>query len=93
MGSTVVQVNLSRVSTWAQGQIVVEDVPLKEVISRMRRYTTSNIDIADERAANIRVSGAFDAHNVGGFIDTLTRYFPLEVSTDSDGTLRLRSRD
>lgn len=92
-GSTIVQVDLSRVSAWEQGQIVVEDMPLKELISRMKRYTATHIDIMDERAASIRVSGAFDARNVYGFVDTLTHYFPLEVSTDSQGTLRLRSRD
>jgi len=70
--------------------MVFEHEPLSVVARRMNRYSRRPLLIADERTAQLRISGVFKTHDLDGFVTTLTQYFPLQALVHSDGTIELR---
>lgn len=83
----VTRVDIERVMAWERGKIVFNDEPLASVVERMNRYTSRRIDVADERAAALRISGVFHAGDVRGFVSTLTSYLPVKAQEHQDGSL------
>lgn len=56
-----------RETSWLQGQLVFESVPLSEVVEEMNRYSPRKITIADPALARRRVGGRFTPGDVHGF--------------------------
>jgi ferric-dicitrate binding protein FerR (iron transport regulator) len=55
--SNVKEVNVTDYVLWKNGLYKFEDMPLREVANRVRRYYNMNIQVADEQLANTLVSG------------------------------------
>lgn len=87
----VASVSLDTVTSWESGRLMFDDEPLGEVVERVGRYSSQPILVADERAANLRISGVFNAGDVTTFVDTVSRYLPVRAVARPDGTIVLTS--
>jgi transmembrane sensor len=76
-------------SAWESGRLVFNNEPLGEAVERVNRYTDRPLSV-DPSVANLRISGVFDAGDVGAFIDAVTSYFPVSASTSTDNHIVLQ---
>lgn len=83
--------SLDRITAWQAGQLIFEDEPLASVAERVSRYAPQPLAV-DASVANLRISGVFNAGDVGSFVDTVSRYLPVEASEDPNGKVVLRRR-
>jgi transmembrane sensor len=67
------------------------DEPLGDAVARVNRYTTHAIKI-DPAIASIRISGVFNAGDIGSFVSAVTSYFPVQASTAGDDSILLQPR-
>ena len=88
----VTSVSIEKATAWESGQLVFDDEPLSAVAERISRYSTRPIVVKDERAAALRLSGVFITGDVTTFVDTITRYLPVQASSTPNGEIELRSR-
>jgi transmembrane sensor len=85
------QINLQSATAWEGGQLVFKDVTLAEAVERVNRYTGKPV-MVDPSVAAIRISGVFNAGDVGSFVSAVTSYFPVQATTTSDGNILLQRR-
>ena len=65
------------------------EVTVAVAVAEVNRYTRQPIELRDERISSIRVSGAFDAGDIDGFVAALQDLYPLEARRAPDGHLIL----
>jgi transmembrane sensor len=70
---------------------VFKDVTLAEAVERVNRYTGKPV-MVDPSVAAIRISGVFNAGDVGSFVSAVTSYFPVQATTTSDSNILLQRR-
>ena len=87
----VVQVNLQSATAWEAGHLVFKDETLGEAVECVNRYTDKPISV-DSDISMLRVSGVFNAGDVGSFVSAVTSYFPVQATTNSDNTIILQRR-
>lgn len=78
---------------WQQGKLEYLNEPLTSVVADVNRYTRRRVEIGDEAAGRILVTGTVFTHDVDGWIEALPRVFPVTLSDRDDGTLLLRRRE
>ncbi len=83
--------DLPVVTAWETGRLVFNNEPLCEAVERINRYTDRPVTVEAE-VANLRISGVFNAGDVGAFIDAVTSYFPVTASTSADNRVILLKR-
>jgi transmembrane sensor len=76
---------------WEAGRLLFRDEPLGDAVARVNRYTTHAIKI-DPAIASIRISGVFNAGDIGSFVSAVTSYFPVQASTARDNSILLQPR-
>lgn len=85
----VASVSIPVATSWTTGRLIFEDTPVAVAVAEVNRYTRNPIEIRDGGVAANRVSGAFDAADVDGFVAALTDLYPLEVRRSPDGRIIL----
>jgi len=88
---TVRSADLQVAAAWEAGHLVFHDEPLGAVVERVNRYTEHPVSV-DPAAAAIRVSGVFNAGDVGSFVSAITGYFPVQATTTGGGRILLQHR-
>ena len=83
--------DLQLAAAWEAGHLVFRDEPLDAVVARVNRYTEQPVRI-DPAVAGIRISGVFNAGDVGSFVSALTAYEPVQATTNSSGGILLQPR-
>ena len=89
--SDIAPANLERSNAWQSGQLIFDDAPLNTVVEQVNRYARRPLVLRDENAGRERVSGVFSTDDIDGFVDTLTRYLPLDAEV-RDGATYLSHR-
>jgi transmembrane sensor len=69
---------------------VFDNEPLSAVAARVGRYAPHPV-IAEGRAAEMRLSGVFDAGDLRTFTEAVQRVLPVTVETTADGVIHLRA--
>lgn len=77
---------------WRQGQIVFNDVPLREALTRLSKYHGRPMTVSDS-AANLRVGGRYSLDDPKGFFTSLEKFFPVHVENNADGSVQVTSRE
>jgi transmembrane sensor len=77
---------------WRRGLLQFDNLPLAEAAGELNRYRRRPIRIADNRAASLRVSGAFHTAETPAFVDALVAGFPVRVKQDSSEGIVVASR-
>ena len=68
-----------KVIRWRVGMLETQGEPLKDFVSDISRYTTERIVIADPRAADQKVGGAFSVRDIDDTLERLSRIAPVTV--------------
>lgn len=89
--ASIVPANVERATAWENGQLILENETLRSVVERVNRYSREPVVIADERVADLRISGVFRTDDVAGLVETLTLYLPIDAD-ESDDSIRLSYR-
>lgn len=82
-----------RVTSWRRGQLIFEDSLLAEAVAELNRYSDTRIRITDPTLEQLHISGAFATGRQAVFIEAITTYFPVRVTTGDDATLLLSWRE
>jgi transmembrane sensor len=77
---------------WREGQIVFDGVPLWQALARFSRYHGRTMSVADE-VAELQVGGRYSLDDPSGFFAALEEFFPVKVTSESDGNVRIISRE
>jgi transmembrane sensor len=85
-------VDIDRIVAWENGKLIFDNEPLASVVARVSRYTQVPVLVADDKAGAMKISGVFTAGDISGFVDTVTRYLPLEAIQAESGEIRLRTK-
>ena len=73
-------VDLERALLWRRGRLVFEDETLTRVVSRMNDYGGDRIVVSDPAAAELHISGIFQAGRNDAFLNALKSYYGLAVA-------------
>jgi transmembrane sensor len=76
---------------WEAGRLLFRDERLSDAVARVNRYTPHGIRI-DPSIGSIRISGVFNAGDIGSFVSAVTSYFPVEAATGRDDSILLQPR-
>jgi len=87
----VATADLQVAAAWEGGHLVFRDEPLEAVVARINRYTEHPVTL-DPAVAGIRISGVFNAGDVGSFVSALTSYVPVQATTNASGGILLQPR-
>lgn len=93
--SPVAQITSAAVSNtlaWHEGAIVFDGVPLVDAIAELNRYTDTRLVVADASINGLRVGGRFRTGDVDGFLEALTRAFPVTTRRTSDHLVYIHAR-
>lgn len=72
--------DLTKVSSWRQGQVVFDNDTLETAVAEVNRYSPLRIELGDARLGGLRVSGVFKAGNSESFVETVTGHYPIQVA-------------
>jgi transmembrane sensor len=88
---SVAPANLQLATAWESGHLVFRDETLAEAAERVNRYTDQPV-IVDPSVAAIRISGSFNAGDVGSFVSAIISYFPVQATTTGKNNILLQRR-
>jgi transmembrane sensor len=86
------KVNVERVTAWQSGKMFFDNEPLASAAERINRYAREQIRV-DPSAAQVGISGVFNAGDANAFIEAVTSYFPVKAARSNGSTLLLSARD
>jgi transmembrane sensor len=81
--------NIPRVTAWMNGQLMIDNEPLSQVVAQVNRYSTTPIEIRDPGIAAMRISGVFNTGDVAGVVDIVTHYLPVRAVNETGGAIVL----
>ena len=64
---------------WRRNRLVYVGASLSEVVADANRYHDGWIVLRDQRAANLKITGAFDAKDIDGMLATLADALPITL--------------
>lgn len=71
-------VDLSTASAWLRGLLIVDEVPLVQVIEEVRRYHPGTILFWNEQMGTRRVTGTYNLEDPSKILFHLSKTFPLQ---------------
>lgn len=89
---TSAQVDAAAFAAWQEGRLVFDRTPLGEVLAVIQRYQRPPIVMQDSSLAQLPVSGSFDSAHLDRMLALLPKVLPLDLATDSQGTLHVQRR-
>ena len=87
-----VPVDVALATGWLQSRLIFRDLPLREAIAEVNRYTADKVVLEAPDAAETPVSGVFNAGDPAAFAAAAADVCGLEVHKAPDGGLLLRRR-
>lgn len=92
-GVRVVQLaNAEDVTAWRSGKLIFDSTPLAEAVGRVNRYAKGRRLTVAPAAADLPVTGAFNAGDSEAFAEAVTSYLPLIAAPTADGRVELQPR-
>ncbi len=83
--------DLTKVSSWRQGQVVFDNDTLEAAVAEINRYSPTRIELADPALGQLRVSGVFRAGHSESFVETVTGHYPIQVESRDETRILLTS--
>jgi transmembrane sensor len=90
--STCTPATVSNALAWHDGAIVFDGVPLVQAIAELNRYTDTRLVVVDASIDDLRVGGRFRTGDVDGFLEALTKAFPVTIDRTSDHLVYIHAR-
>lgn len=82
---------VAAITSWRDGRIEAEDLPLATVAAEMSRYLPRPV-VVEPEVAVLRISGSFRAGDAAAFVDALQLGFPVDARRRADGATVLKRR-
>lgn len=89
---TLSAVSMGNALAWREGAIVFDGEPLVRAIEELNRYADTRLVVADEAIHDMRIGGRFRTGDVDGFIEALTRAFPVTARRASDNLIYIEAQ-
>lgn len=83
--------DLAALTAWRQGQIVVRDRSLNELLEEIDRYHDTRIRLSNPAQGRLKVSGTFPTGNLESILNTIVMTLPLRVSRSGEAEIVLES--
>jgi transmembrane sensor len=77
-------IDLSTASAWVRGRLVVDGVPLTQVLDEVRRYYPGTIVLWNPRVGDTHVTGTYDLDNPSSVLSLLVKTVPVHMIGFSD---------
>lgn len=90
--ATVRATDAEKVTSWRRGQVIFEGTRLSDAIAEINRYSDVQIELADPKLADLKISGAFATGRPALFVEALTSYFPLASHEAGEKRIVLEAR-
>ncbi len=85
-------VDAMTVAAWQRGRIIVENMPLAQVVKQLNRYLPMPVLLNAPHLNQYRVTGTFDADHPQSMINALPSIAPVSLYQLPDGRYRLVER-
>ncbi|HNP61847.1 MAG TPA: hypothetical protein PKM72_13460, partial [Nitrospirales bacterium] len=72
-------VDLSTVSAWLNGRLIVNGVPLEQVIDEVRRYYPGTILLLNQPIRDMHVTGTYNLEDPSKSLSLLAKTFPTHM--------------
>ena len=86
------RVDPERETSWRRGQVIFDNTRLSEAIDELNRYSTTQIELADPKLADLRLSGTFATGGASAFVEAIAAYFPIQILHTDEHTVTLKGR-
>jgi transmembrane sensor len=86
------KVDVARVTAWQNGKLFFDNEPLASAAERINRYAREQVQV-DTSAADVAISGVFNAGDARAFVEAVTAYFPVKAEQTPGTAVRLTARD
>jgi transmembrane sensor len=84
--------NAGSATSWTQGRVVFQGLPLGQAIDEINRYTTHKIRLADAAVASVPVTGSFETGDSSAFVSAVSDLHGLRAMTQPDGSIALDAK-
>jgi transmembrane sensor len=74
-------VDLSTASAWLHGRLIINGVPLQQVIDEVRRYYPGTIVLWNQPIRDMQVTGTYNLENPADVLSLLAKTFPTHMIT------------
>ena len=71
--------SMEKATAWRRGQVILDDTPLQAAAEEMNRYNSTKVVIAEDVAADLLVSGLFQAGDSIHFANAVADTYQLNV--------------
>jgi transmembrane sensor len=68
---------------WSRGMLVVEDLPLAELLAKLREYRPGYLGL-DPSLESLRISGSFPLHDTDRALAALPPSLPVQIERHTD---------
>jgi transmembrane sensor len=76
---------------WQRGMLIFQGEPLREMLSEVARYTTTEFVLEDDELGDLRVGGYFRAGDIDGLLVALHTGFNITSERISDDRIVLHA--
>jgi transmembrane sensor len=90
--SDTLMVDAATVTAWQRGRIVVENMPLAQVVKELNRYLPMPALLNAPRLNQYKVTGTFDADHPQSMLNALPMIAPVNLYQLTDGRYRIVER-
>lgn len=89
---TLPKADLARLHGWTEGQLVVRDWPLEEVVAEFNRYSGIRLELGDPALNGLPISGRFRTADPQTFAQSLEYGWPIRVERPAQDRIVLRHK-
>lgn len=80
---------IQKITSWKNGRVYFDDMPLKDIIHELNRYSQPEILIVGSELGNIRGSGMLHTRDVDAYLRGLEAALPLKVMKTQSNSIAL----
>ena len=77
--------SLEAVTAWREGELLLDNTPLREAVHEMNRYSSRPISLSDPSLGDLRLNGVFKTGDSTSFARTIAAIYGLNVVENQDG--------
>jgi transmembrane sensor len=85
------RIDPERETSWRRGQVIFDNTPLSEAVDELNRYSSTHIELADPKLADLRLSGTFATGGTSAFVEAIAAYFPIQIEHPDARTVTLKA--
>ncbi len=71
--------DLSAAEAWRRGRLIMNFVPLKQVVAEINRYHRGQVTLLGDALADKEINVAIDLNNIDAWLDTLKDTLPIKI--------------